>query len=334
MHELQRRDHLARERHTAHPRILSIMEVRLGVSACLAGQLVRWDGGHKRDELVTGALSEHLELIPLCPEVELGLGVPRPPINLVDRGGRLALEGAGADHTEPMQKLARRRAAELIEARVSGCVLKSRSPSCGLRDVPVIRGGERIEAGERGLFAATLAAEIAGLPLEDERGLADRQRRLSFFTRVFAWARLSAIVGHDLGRAWRRGELVEFHGREKLSLMAHSPEHYRRLGALVARVAELDPRELASRYRSELMAALEIPPSTGRHVNALQHAAGYLEGAERRAAIEAIDAFAAGELELDAARVWLLGAAARGGHGYLTEQTYLAPDPIEAALRR
>ena len=302
------------------------MTVRVGVSACLLGQRVRWDGSDRLADHVAG-LAGAVELIPFCPEVELGLGVPRPAIDLVDRGGAVTLEGPGGDLTGPMRALSRARSAALIEAKVSGYILKSRSPSCGLRDVPVIRDGERVEAGATGLFAATLAEQIRGLPLADERELADPERRRSFLTRAGAWARVAELFGFDLERSWTRGELVAHHSREKLLLMAHSPESYRRLGALVAAVAGHEPRAFAARYRRELVAALEEPPDTGRHVNAMQHIAGYFEGDDRREAGAAIAAFARGELELDEVRARLLEAAERAGQTYLAEQTYLVSVP-------
>lgn len=322
---------LARERHTAQLSYPFPMEVRLGVSACLVCERVRWDGGEKRDARVM-ALGDEVELIPFCPEVELGLGVPRPPIDLVNRGGRITLEGDNVDHTDAMRELARDRVAALIEARVSGYILKSRSPSCGLRDVPVRIGADRVEAGARGLFAATLAAEIEGLPLVDERGLGDPRLCASFAVRVAAWARTAAIFGFGLERRWKRSELVAHHSREKLLLLAHSSDHYRSLGVLVAEAAQHEPRSVARRYRTELMEALETPPSLGRHVNALQHIAGYFDGADRRAVNEAVTAFAGGAIELASVRATLRSAAERRGHSYLARQSYLATDPVEAVI--
>lgn len=279
--------------------------LRIGVSACLLGREVRWDGGHKRHDWVVDHLAERAELIPFCPEVELGLGVPREPIDVV--GGRL-IGRSGADHTAAMGALGARRARELSEAGISAYVFKSRSPSCDVG---------------RGMFAAAIAGAIEGLPLIDEVGLADPAARRQLAIRAAAFDRASRLFGHP----WRRGELVEHHAREKLLVMAHSPAGYRELGALVARVAQLEPVALAQRYRRSLMDALAAPPAVGRHVNALQHIVGYFTGDERARAARAVDRYAAGAIELAEVQAGLLAAARRAGHDDLAAQTYLAPPP-------
>lgn len=309
-----------RERHSAQ-------KPRVAVSACLVGDRVRWDGGDKRDPRVE-ALAETFELLPFCPEVALGLGVPREPIDLIDRGGEVRLEGrGGADHTRAMRALAARRIDELVDAGVCGHVLKARSPSCGPGDAAVIRDGVRVERAASGLFAAAILSDerLAGLPAIAEDELAEPPRRASFCRRVRAWSRVSNALGPDLD-AWRRADLVALHSREKLLVMAYSPAIYRELGTLVAGAANGEPRAIALRYRALLLEALDAETTTGRHVNALQHIAGYLEGGDRAAANTAIERFATGASDLAAVKARLRAAARSSGHDYLVAQTYLDPE--------
>jgi len=164
---------------------------RVAVSACLLGEAVRWDGAHKRDAYVTDELARLVELVPVCPEVEIGLGVPREPvrIDLVDGERRLVAPGIGSDHTAAMRAYAEREVTELRRLGIAGCVLKSRSPSCGVRDTPVHPdGGEPTDPGP-GSFTEVLQARLPGLPIEDERALQEPSARASFLECVFDYAR-------------------------------------------------------------------------------------------------------------------------------------------------
>lgn len=159
---------------------------RVGISRCLLGEPVRYDGGHKYDAPVLEALAPHVEWVPVCPELEAGMGVPREPIHLVSSSGgpgvRLLGVGSGRDWTARMHQWTQERVAALRESRIAGFVLKSRSPSCGLRDVPVSGG-----APGAGLFAALLMSEMPDLPIEDEERLRDDDRRAAFLQRVRAY---------------------------------------------------------------------------------------------------------------------------------------------------
>ncbi len=168
-------------------------KIRLGVSACLLGARVRYDGGHKRAGALLRALGADVEWVPVCPEVELGLGVPRPPIVLVGSPSSLRLvePESGRDLTGPMRRLARARVRQLAQLGLDGFVLKSRSPSCGLRGVPVSARDGRRRRG-RGLFAAELVRGARGLVIEEESRLADRRVRARFVARVWAAAQRRA----------------------------------------------------------------------------------------------------------------------------------------------
>jgi uncharacterized protein YbbK (DUF523 family) len=235
-------------------------ELRIGVSSCLLGQNVRYDGGHKRDDFLTGLLAEFVRFVPVCPEVELGLGTPREAIRLVRDGALVRLVGraSGTDHTEPMRRLAEERVAELARLDLDGYVLKKDSPSCGMERVKVYGGAVATRDG-RGAFAAVLLDRLPLLPVEEEGRLNDLPLRENFVERVFAHRRLRELFR---GR-WTVGALVRFHSQEKLLVLAHQPEAYRALGALVA-AAKGAPRDaLAGRYGELYMKALARPATRG-----------------------------------------------------------------------
>ncbi len=188
--------------------------VRLGVSACLLGQAVRYDGGHKRDSFLTETLGPFVEWVPVCPEVEIGLPIPRTPIRLVGaaRAPRLVVETTGDDLTERMRRYASAKARELEALGLCGYVLKSGSPSCGLLGVPVYReDGERSSGDGRGLFAAALAERLPALPIEEEGRLADPVVQRNFIERVLAAA----------GRVLDREQFIEYQARVTEALAAH-----------------------------------------------------------------------------------------------------------------
>ncbi len=170
--------------------------LRIGVSSCLLGEAVRWDGGHKREAFLFDGLGIGVELVPVCPELELGLGVPREPIRLVDAGTgkavRLVAETSGCDHSQAMHEFAAGRVGALAELSLSGYVLKQRSPSCGLRGVPVWppRGEGAPRLGGRGVFAEALRSAFPELPMEEEHRLRDPARREAWMTQVLAYHRL------------------------------------------------------------------------------------------------------------------------------------------------
>jgi uncharacterized protein YbbK (DUF523 family)/uncharacterized protein YbgA (DUF1722 family) len=285
--------------------------VRIGVSACLLGRDVRYDGGHKRESFLVDELAPHVELVSTCPEVDVGMGTPREPIGLFADGVR-GVE-SGRDWTAALREHAARRVGEL-EA-LAGYVLKNRSPSCGL-NVPV-RGGAR----GRGVFAAELTARMPALPVVEEDALRDPDARDLFLTRAYAHAR----VGELLAGPWTPGDLVRFHSTEKLLLLAHAPEAYAALGRLVAE-AGIRPRdELAAAYPAGVAAALAKPATRGRHANTLEHLAGMLP--TDRSLGAAIDRYRCGEEPRRALLERIEALAARHDAAYVAAQTYLRPYP-------
>jgi uncharacterized protein YbgA (DUF1722 family)/uncharacterized protein YbbK (DUF523 family) len=308
--------------------------IRVGVSACLLGQNVRYDGGHKRDRFLMQTLGRFVDWVPVCPEVELGLGTPREPIRLERRLGevRLVAPRSGVDHTEAMRRYARGRVASLEKEDLCGYVLKKDSPSCGLERVRIHDKSAPSRSG-RGLFAEELVARFPGLPVEEEGRLVDPRLRESFVVRVFAYRRLKDLFTSR----WEVGALVAFHTAHKLLLLAHSPPAYASLGRLVAGARRLPRRDLRDRYTLDLMEALARPVTRGRHSNVLLHAMGYiskdLAPAERRELLGVIEDHRGGLLPLVVPLTLLRHHVQRLGVAYLQGQVYLEPHPKELMLR-
>ncbi len=309
--------------------------IRLGVSSCLLGEQVRWDGGHKRDAFLVHHLSPFVEWVPVCPEVESGMGTPRPTVRLVREGESLRLRESDSqrDHTQVMQRYARHRVKALLQLDLCGYVLKRDSPSCGMERVKVYpeKGMPRREG--RGLFAERLMEALPRLPVEEEGRLNDPVLRENFVERIFAYRRLRDLFA---GR-WRRGHVVAFHTAHKLQLMAHSPQAYRELGRQVAEIKSLPRAEFRERYEAGFMAALAKRASRGRNANVLQHMAGYLrEGLDADSREELgrlIEDYRLGLAPLVVPLTLLRHHARAQRVDYLLSQVYLDPHPKELMLR-
>ena len=310
--------------------------IRIGVSSCLLGEEVRYDGGHQQDAYLTEVLGRHVTWVPVCPELEVGLGVPREPIRLVGDAAAPRLLGltSGADHTDRMNDFARRRAHDLARRGLSGYVLKRGSPSCGLGQVKLYR--EEHAAPERagiGLFARILRETLPLLPVEDEERLRDERRRDGFITRVFAYHRLSALRE----MAPRAGDMVAFHTAHEFLLLAHRPGAYARLGRLVAKLPRRPAAAWLDRYGHGLMRALQTPATPRMHLNVLRHIAGLVErrlpAADRRELLALIGDYAAGRAPLVAPITLINHHAARLDLASLRHQLYLHPHPKELMLR-
>ena len=309
--------------------------LRLGISSCLLGNAVRWDGGHRRDRFVTERLARHVEFVPVCPELEAGMGVPRPTLRLVGEAeaARIVEVESGRDHTRAMERLALRRVRALGKLGLSGFILKKDSPSCGMERVKVYREkGGPLRAGS-GIFAAALRRAHPDLPIEDEGRLNDAGLRENFIERVFAHARLAALFR---GRLTQR-RLVAFHTAHKIQLMSHSTKAYRELGRLVAEAKPLPRAALERRYRAGFMQALAERATPGRNANALQHAAGHLKNLldpeSRSELAQLIDDYRRGLVPLVVPITLLRHHAQRQQVAYLLGQTYLDPHPKELMLR-
>ena len=249
---------------------------RIGISACLLGDEVRFDGGHKRDPFLTDVLGPHVEWVRVCPEVEVGMGTPRETLRLVRDGDspvRMMTTRTGVDHTAAMERWSRRRLEELADEDLSGYVLKKDSPSCGMERVKVFGSGGMPQRNGRGIFAAALLERFPNLPVEEEGRLSDPVLRENFIERVFAYRRLRGFFAPR----WTVGGLVAFHTAHKMTLLSHSTTNYRQLGQLVAAAARMPREALRSDYETQFMSTLRIPATTRRHTNVLMHMAGHLK---------------------------------------------------------
>jgi uncharacterized protein YbgA (DUF1722 family)/uncharacterized protein YbbK (DUF523 family) len=299
------------------------MEVRprVGVSSCLLGEEVRFNGGHKRYRFLTDDLGPYVDWVPYCPEVAIGLGTPREPIRLT-AAGRLVNRSGTADHTEAMTAL------PVPPGDLDGYVFKAKSPSCGIRAIPRYdQDGLAANHDGRGLYADRVLTAFPRLAVEDEGRLNDAALREAFCERIFAAARLRELFA----RPWSTGDLVAFHARHKLQLLAHDPARYRAAGQLVA-----GPGSEAA-YRDLFLAAMASRPTPGRTANALQHAYSrigrQLDRARRRDLLARIEACRRGEEPLSVPVALLAHYASGGELGWLAEQTFLRPFPGELRLR-
>ena len=314
---------------------MSHERIRLGISACLLGERVRFDGGHKRDPFLVETLGQFVDWVPVCPEVESGLDAPREAMRLVQVEGqvRLLTTRTTEDQTDNMHRYARRRVDALADEGLFGFVLKKDSPTCGLERVKVYgTGGVPAKSG-RGLFADALVTRFPMLPIEEEGRLNDPRLRENFVERVFAFRRLTAVFA----ARWSMGDVVRFHTAHKLTLMAHKPEAYQRLGRLVASGKSLARRELQHRYSTEFMEALGTMATPRRHTNVLQHMLGFfkasLDRESRAELLDLIQDYAVGRVPIVVPLTLFGHHIRRCGVTYLAEQVYLRPHPVELMLR-
>ena len=309
-------------------------QLRLGVSACLLGARVRFDGGHKRNRYLIDELGAYFEFVPFCPEVAIGLGTPRPTIRLVgdpDSPRALGSRDDGLDVTDALQQYSAARAQRLDG--LSGFVFKKDSPSCGMARVKVYRDTGMPQRDGVGIFARAVQQANPLLPVEEEGRLNDSALRENFISRVFVYARWQALCRQGL----RKKSLLDFHTRHKLLVMAHSPDAYRELGRMLARLDNADLDALAGRYISQLMEVLKAQASRKRHVNVLQHVLGYLrkhvDAANRADLVDVIDDYRRGVVPLVVPVTLLKHHFRRNPNSYISQQVYMDPHPRELMLR-
>ncbi len=310
-------------------------KIRIGISACLLGQQVRFDGGHQHDRFITETLGQYVEFVPVCPEVECGLSIPREAMRLVGEidHPRLVTVRTRIDYTEQMQTWAKKRVQELEAEDLNGFIFKSDSPSSGMERVKVYDDkGMPVKKGI-GMFARAFMEHLPLLPVEEEGRLHDPKLRENFIEAIFAFKRWRDTLAAKPGRK----QLVEFHTRHKLLLLAHSPEHYREMGRVMAHITEGPLEEITARYQQLLLESLRLKTTPKKNANVLYHLVGYfkkdLSADEKQEVLEIIDHYRRGDLPLIVPITLVNHYVRKYQQPYLREQYYLHPHPVELQLR-
>jgi uncharacterized protein YbgA (DUF1722 family)/uncharacterized protein YbbK (DUF523 family) len=305
-------------------------KIRIGISTCLLGEKVRYDGGHKRDGFLVDTLGTYFDYVPVCPEVECGLPVPREAMRLVGdpSNPRLLTQKTGIDHTDRMHRWGTKRLDALERDDLCGYVFKSKSPSSGMERVKVYGPSGQAAKKGVGIWARMFMGRFPVLPVEEEGRLHDAALRENFIERVFVMHRWRAV---DSGRK-SLGALVDFHTRHKLLLMAHDVETYRALGKLVAEGKKKDRNELFAGYAAALFGALKKRATPRKHHNVLLHAMGFfkkqLSPDEKQELLEVFGHYKSGSVPLIVPITLLNHYTRKYGQPYLEEQIYLHPHPI------
>jgi uncharacterized protein YbgA (DUF1722 family)/uncharacterized protein YbbK (DUF523 family) len=309
--------------------------IKLGISTCLLGQKVRYDGGHKLDRFLTETLGQYVDYVPVCPEVECGFGIPREAFRLVGdpESPRLITSRTRQDYTDRMMQWGRKRVTELEAEGLCGFIFKSNSPSSGLERVKVYsEKGMPVKKG-RGIFASIFIEHFPLIPVEDEGRLHDPGLRENFIERVFALRRWRETLSKELTMA----DMVGFHTNHKLLILSHSEKHYRTMGKLVATGKEIPLKELYVRYQSLLMDALQLKTTPKKNSNVLMHMMGYfkkqLAPDEKQELLEVIRQYRDGYTPLIVPITLINHYARKYDQPYLSKQTYLHPHPAELRLR-
>jgi uncharacterized protein YbgA (DUF1722 family)/uncharacterized protein YbbK (DUF523 family) len=296
---------------------------------------VRYDGGHKLDRFLRDTLGLYAAYVPVCPEVEIGLPVPRESLRLVGNpeAPRLVTRKSGVDQTARMQAWSEKRLDELAEEKLCGFIFKSRSPSSGMRGVKVYTKKGMPGGTSAGIFGGAFQKRFPLVPVEDDGRLHDPGLRENFIERVFVFHRWHRFV--EGGGRYR--DLIDFHSRHKYLIMSHSPAHLRTLGSLVAQGKGLPKARLLEEYLENLMAGLRLMATVKKNVNVLQHVLGYfkqvLSADEKQEALEVIGEYHRGLVPLVVPAVLLRHFVRKYDEPYLREQYYLYPHPAELMLR-
>jgi uncharacterized protein YbgA (DUF1722 family)/uncharacterized protein YbbK (DUF523 family) len=308
---------------------------KVGVSSCLLGNPVRWNGGHTRDSFIVDTLGQYVEFVPVCPEVECGLGVPRETLRLVGNpeNPRLVTSRSNVDYTEQMQQWAARRLQALAKEDLCGFIFKKDSPSSGMARVKVYTEQGMPQKTGVGMFAKAFMQAFPLVPVEEEGRLNDPKLRENFIEQIFALKRWR----DHLTQGKRVGHLVAFHTREKLLLLSHSEKHYREMGKLVAAGKTLPLAELYRRYEALLVAALSLKSTFRKNTNVMMHLLGYfkqqLSSDEKQELLELIEAYRAGSIPLIVPVTLINHYVRKYDPPYLKTQTYLNPHPLALKLR-
>lgn len=308
-------------------------QIKIGVSSCLLGERVRYNGEHKRHWYINEVLGKYFHYVPFCPELEVGMGVPRPSVRLVGKAEspKMIEPKSGEDWTDRMVHYSNKKAPKL--AGLHGFILKKGSPSCGPFRVKVYSEKGIPFASGQGIFAKALRERYPHIPIEDEGRLNDEGLRENFITRVFAYARFCHLKAQSFSRAnW-----VKFHQDNKMLLLSYSRPLYSKLGQLVSHIKDYSSQEFLDSYEELYMTALEGKSTPAKNSDVLLHILGHLKkiigSKEKQDLIDAIDKYKQGTYPLIVPLTLVRHYINLHDVQYIKEQTYLNPHPIELKLR-
>ncbi|MFC1856610.1 YbgA family protein [Thermodesulfobacteriota bacterium] len=309
--------------------------VKIGISACLLGQKVRYDGAHKRDRYLTDTLGQFLDYIPVCPEAECGLGVPREAMRLVGDPVTpcLVTVKTKIEHTDRMQQWAKNRLTKLEAEDLCGFIFKKDSPSSGMERVNVYDKNGMPHKKGVGIFARAFMAHFPLIPVVEEGRLHDPKLRENFIAQIFTLKRWRETLSGNI----RLGKLVDFHTRQKLLILSHSQSHYRTMGKLVSGGKTYRINELFAEYEKLLMEALKLKSTVKKNTNVLMHMMGHFKkqtsADEKQELLEIIDQYRDGLVPLIVPITLINHYVRKYQNTYLNAQTYLNPHPIALKLR-
>ena len=309
--------------------------IRMGVSACLLGQQVRYDGGHKHDRYITDILGEYLDFVPVCPEVEAGFPIPRETFRLVGdpENPRLVTTRGRVDHTERMNAWAEKRVRELEKEDLCGFIFKKDSPNSGLMRVKVYNDKSMAEKNGVGLFARAFTRHFPLMPVEEEGRFNDAKLRETFIEQIFTLKRWREM--RTQGRSMKN--LVDFHTRHKLLVLSHSPAYAKRMGKLVAEGKQMPIGEVYTQYEGLLIETLRMKTTVKKNMNVLEHILGYFKGElsadEKQEMLEIFDRYRREFVPLIVPVTLLNHYVRKFDQPYLKQQVYLNPHPVALKLR-
>jgi len=313
---------------------LESIKIKIGISSCLLGNKVRFDGGHKKSDYLVDKMSPHVEFVTFCPEMEIGLGVPREAIRLIGNPKNpdlVSTKDPNKNYTDKMKKYA-----ESIDEQItnlSGFIFKTKSPSCGPRSVNVYQGHGKIPQKGKGIFADSLIKNYPYLPYEDEGRLNDAVLRENFITKVYTFSRFQDVIKNNL----EIKNIIKFHERHKLIYMAHSIEYYKSMGSLVGNIKKYKLENFVEIYLKEMMDCLNLRPTKKKHANVLYHILGHfkksIDSNDKEQCIKLIEDYRNNLKPLITPITLLNYFLVKHEDNYLNEQYYLNPYPDELMLR-
>lgn len=321
-----------------------VKPIKIGISTCLLGKSVRYDGGHSHDPFITGTLGQFLEYLPVCPEVECGMAIPREAIRLVGDvdNPRLMTVKTAIDKSPMMHSWIPEKLRLLESEDLCGFIFKSKSPSSGLHRIKVYSEDGQVKSNNGvGLFARAFTLHFPLIPVEDSGRLHDPGLRENFIENIFTLRRWRDVMNgykeSSITGSARMGPLVDFHTKNKLLLLSHSEKIYRQMGRLVADCRAIEPELLFGRYETLLLEALRLLTTTRKNINVLQHMMGYfkkeLDSREKAELLTTFEHYSLGYTPLIVPITLIRHYVLKYDQPYLSQQTYLNPHPVELKLR-